>query len=172
MTTTPSMPGPPSIRQPRLAFSSCHLPLARRLYERVVWRQLANDAKLVIPRLVPMLRIEQPVHVYNEVAHVSVVDRLLGLRLQGRIGGRIVGIDADDVELVEIPELDIGELLEHHAKNEVEQLLERSFVRHGRSSSSVIGSRTPTQLTASHALHALAPGDCAQPAHRPAPSPG
>src|SRR5215510_1866115 len=108
MTTTPSMPGPPSIRQPRLAFSSCHLPLARRLYERVVWRQLSNDAKLVIPRLVPMLRIEQPVHVSCGVTNGSVVDRLLGRRLPGRIGGCIVGIDADDGEVVEMPELEIG----------------------------------------------------------------
>src|SRR5262245_59746715 len=93
---------------------------------------------LVTARLVIMLRIEQPVHVDNEVAHVGVVDGLLGLRLPGRIGGRIVRINSDDVQLVEIPELDVGEITELSAKNEMEQLLARRFLRHGWSSNPLL----------------------------------
>ena len=52
-----------------------------------------------------LLGIEQPVQVDDEIAHLRVVDRLLRLGLPGRIGGRVVRIDADDVELVEILEL-------------------------------------------------------------------
>ncbi len=61
-------------------------------------------------RPVPVVGIEQPVQVDDEIAHLGVVDGLLRLRLPGRIGGGIVRIDADDVELVEILEFGAVEL--------------------------------------------------------------
>src|SRR5262245_18483919 len=96
-------------------------------------------------RLVLMLRIEQPVHVDNEVAHMGVVHGLLSLRLPGRIGARVVRIDADDVDLIEILELDIGEVRELAAKNQMKQLLAGRFLRHGLSSSRLPSTRTPMQ---------------------------
>src|SRR5437016_3536855 len=51
------------------------------------------------------VRIEQPMQMDDEIAHLSVVDRLLRLRLPGRIGGRVAGIDADDIETVDVLEL-------------------------------------------------------------------
>ena len=43
---------------------------------------------------------------HDEIAHMGVIDGLLGFRLPGSIGGGVIGINADDVELVEIPEFD------------------------------------------------------------------
>src|SRR5262249_52888488 len=72
---------------------------------------IARGVSTTGPCSMTRLRIEQAMHVHDEVAHVSVVDGLLRLRLPGRIGGRIVRIDADDIELVEILELDVLQLL-------------------------------------------------------------
>ena len=52
-----------------------------------------------------MTWVEQPVEVNDEIAHVGIVHGLLRLCLPGRVGGGVIGIDADDVQLVEIPEL-------------------------------------------------------------------
>ncbi len=51
------------------------------------------------------VRIEQSVQMNDEIAHMRIVDGLLRLRPPRRIGGRIVRIDADDVELVQILEV-------------------------------------------------------------------
>ena len=53
--------------------------------------------------------IEQPVQMDDEIAHLRIVDGLLRLGLPGRVGGGVVRIDADDVELVEILELGVVE---------------------------------------------------------------
>src|SRR5262249_47303530 len=53
------------------------------------------------------LRIEQPVHVHDEVAHVRVIDGLLCLRLPSGVGGGVAGINPDDVQFIEIAELDL-----------------------------------------------------------------
>ena len=58
----------------------------------------------------------------DEIAHVGVVDGLLRLRLPRRIGGGVVGINADDVELVELPELNLVQVRELAAEDEMEQL--------------------------------------------------
>src|ERR1700752_2655656 len=52
------------------------------------------------------IRLEQPMHVNDEVAHVGVVHGSLRLGLPRRIGGGVVGKDADDVEPAQILELD------------------------------------------------------------------
>src|SRR5262245_20985072 len=75
-------------------------------------------------------RIEQPMHMNDEVAHMSVVDGLLRLRLPGRIGGGVVRINADDVELVEVPELDPIEIGELAAENQMQQLCGICLIRH------------------------------------------
>src|SRR5262252_4618120 len=68
-------------------------------------------------------------HVDDEVARVGVVDRLLRLRLPGVISGRVVGINTDDIEPAEIPELDLFQVREFTAENEMQQL--RRLIRHG-----------------------------------------
>ena len=68
------------------------------------------------------IRIEQPMQMDDEVAHMRVVDGLLRLGLPGGIGGGVVRIDADDVELVEILEFDAAELGQFAAEDEMQQL--------------------------------------------------
>src|SRR5262249_33420799 len=69
------------------------------------------------------LRIEQPVQMHDEIAHMGVVDGLLRLRAPRRKGGGVIGIDADEVELVQILELGAVELRELAAEHEMQQLL-------------------------------------------------
>src|SRR6185312_14469780 len=73
-------------------------------------------------RATSSLGIEQAVQVHDEIAHVRVVDGLLRLRLPGDIGGGIVRINADDVELVEILELRAAEIGQFAADDEMEEL--------------------------------------------------
>src|SRR3974390_1510550 len=67
--------------------------------------------------------IEQPVQMDDEIAHMSVVDRLLGLCLPGGIGGCVVGIDADNVESVQVLEFGASEIAEFAAEYEMEKLV-------------------------------------------------
>ena len=69
------------------------------------------------------VRIEQPVQVNDEIAHLCIVDGLLRLGPPGRIGGGIIRINSDDVELVEVLELGAVECVELAAEHEMEQLL-------------------------------------------------
>src|SRR4051812_5732884 len=69
---------------------------------------------------------------HDEISHMRVVHCLLRLGLPGRIGGRIIRIDADEIELVQILEVDCVELAESAAKYEMEQLL-GGCLRHGSS---------------------------------------
>src|SRR3954470_5513865 len=48
--------------------------------------------------------IEQAVEMHDEIAHVGVVYGLLRLCLPRRIGGRVIGKNADDFHLIEILE--------------------------------------------------------------------
>jgi hypothetical protein len=51
-----------------------------------------------------VFRIKQPVQMHDEIAHLGVVDGGLRLGLPGRVGGRVVGKYADNVDLVEVLE--------------------------------------------------------------------
>ena len=63
---------------------------------------------------------------HDEVAHMGVVDGLLGLRLPGCVSGGVIRINADDIELVEILEFDLVEIGKLAAENQVQQLSGRS----------------------------------------------
>jgi hypothetical protein len=69
------------------------------------------------------LGIEQSVQMNDEIAHMGVVDRHLRLFLPRFIGLRIIGINADDIEMVEIVEPDFIEIDEFAAKNKMQKLL-------------------------------------------------
>jgi len=69
-------------------------------------------------------------HVDDEIAHMGVVDGLLRLCLPRGIGGSVVGINADDVELVEIPELNLVQIRKLATEDEVEQLPVSILIRH------------------------------------------
>ena len=65
------------------------------LYPR---HRLVNRATSALAALIGF-GIEQPVQMHDEVAHMGIVDGLLGLRLPGDISGGVIGINADDVQL-------------------------------------------------------------------------
>ena len=50
------------------------------------------------------VRIEQPVQMDDEIAHLRVVDGLLRLAPPSRIGGGVIRVEADDIDLFEINE--------------------------------------------------------------------
>src|SRR6185312_479509 len=72
-------------------------------------------------RLVPW--VEQAVQMHDEVAHMSVVNGAVGGVLPGVVGLRVVWVDADDIELLEIAELDFAERRKLASEHEVKQLL-------------------------------------------------
>src|SRR5262245_38824507 len=82
--------------------------------------------------LAPLIRfrIEQPVQVHDEIAHMGVIDRLLRLRFPSDISGGVVGINSDDIQLVDIPELDTVQISEFAAEDEMQQLCALRLVRH------------------------------------------
>jgi hypothetical protein len=75
-------------------------------------------------------RVQQPVHVDDEIAHLGVVDRLLGGRLPSLVGLGVVRIDADDIEGIEVGELvgvDIGQLAATEAGDQYAAALRELF---------------------------------------------
>ena len=76
------------------------------------------------------LRIEQAVQMHDEIAHMGVIDGLLGFCFPGSIGGGVAGINADDVELVEISELDTVQIGELAAEDEMQQLFALALIHH------------------------------------------
>src|SRR6187455_2622628 len=74
-------------------------------------KRLSDTIKPALPcRATSSLGIEQSVQVNDEITHVRVVDGLLRFRLPCYVGTRIVRVDADDINLVEILELCASEL--------------------------------------------------------------
>jgi hypothetical protein len=55
-----------------------------------------------LKRSLGLRRIEQPVHVYDEISHLRVVDRPLCLFSLSHMGCDVVGIDADDVQRIQV----------------------------------------------------------------------
>ena len=78
-----------------------------------------------------VLRIEQAVQMDDEITHVGVVDCHLRLLLPRLIGLRIIGINPDDIEVVEIVEPDLIETDEFAAKDKMQKLLARFPDRFG-----------------------------------------
>ncbi len=73
--------------------------------------------------------IEKAMQMHHEIAHLRIVDGRLRLGLPGSMGGSVIRVDADDIELRQILEscaVDFGQLA---AENEVEQL--RFGIRRG-----------------------------------------
>lgn len=69
------------------------------------------------------VRVEEAVHVNDEVAHMSVVDGRRGGSAPGGIGFRVAGEDTDDVKLARIDEFGRVRTNQLAAENEVKQLL-------------------------------------------------
>ena len=59
----------------------------------------------------------------DEIAHLRIVDRALRLGPPGGVGGRIIRVEADDLDVVEILEDVVLEIDELAADDEVKQLL-------------------------------------------------
>src|SRR3569623_466160 len=66
--------------------------------------------------------IEQTMQVDDEIAHVGIADGLLRLRLPGDVGGGVVRVDADDVELGNILELRAAEVGQFTAQDQMQEL--------------------------------------------------
>ena len=60
---------------------------------------------------------------HDEIAHMRVVDGAVGGVLPGVVGFRVIRIDADDVERLQVAELDPVERGELAPEHEMEQLL-------------------------------------------------
>src|SRR5262249_28365998 len=67
---------------------------------------------------------------HDEVAHMGVIDGLLSFRFPGNISGGVVGINADNVQLVEISEFDVVQIGELATEDEVQQLSALDLIRH------------------------------------------
>src|SRR5262245_46082389 len=70
-------------------------------------------------------RIEQAVSVQDEIAHLRVIDRSLRRALPGVIGRLVVREGADEVDCLEVRELELVNVLQLAADDEVKQLLFR-----------------------------------------------
>src|SRR6266404_4079427 len=69
------------------------------------------------------LRIEQPVQVNDEIAHFRVIDGLLRLGAPSDISGRVIRVDTDQLDLVEILEFSRVQLAQLATDHEMKQLL-------------------------------------------------
>ena len=70
-----------------------------------------------------MIGVEQPVEMDDEIAHLRIVDRALRLGTPGDVGGGIVRIEADDLDIVEVLEGVVLEIEQLTPDDEVKQLL-------------------------------------------------
>jgi hypothetical protein len=77
-----------------------------------------------------ILRVEQTMHVDDEITHMRIVDRLLRLALPSRQCRGIVGENTDNIEIPKIPKLDAFKVFEFAAEDEVQELLFTAGVRH------------------------------------------
>src|SRR3954447_25216702 len=70
-----------------------------------------------------LIRVEQTVEMDDEIAHLRIVDRALRLRPPGGVGGRIVRIEADDLDIVQVLEGVVLEIEQLTTNHEMKQLL-------------------------------------------------
>src|ERR1700751_1194043 len=89
-----------------------------------------NFENVVLTGLRRCIRIKQPVEMDDEIAHLRVIDGVLRLAPPGRMGARVIRIDADDVELAEVLEFDIAKAREFAAEHQMQQLFRPRFVAH------------------------------------------
>jgi hypothetical protein len=68
------------------------------------------------------LRIEQSMQVHDEIAHVSIVDRLLRLGSPYRMGRRVIRENADEIQLFQIAEFDLLQVRKLASEDEMQQL--------------------------------------------------
>ena len=80
-----------------------------------------------------VFRVQQPMHVDDEIAHMRIVHRQLRLRLPCRKRRRIIRIDSDNIEIVQVAELDVRERRQFAAENEVKALFRVNGFSHGLS---------------------------------------
>src|SRR6476619_219720 len=107
-----------------------------------VVKRLSDTIKPALPcRATSSLGIEQSVQVNDEITHVRVVDGLLRFLLPCDGVTRILRVDADDINLVEILELCASELGELATEDEMQQLRFRcgQICRHGSIYGSISG---------------------------------
>src|SRR5689334_10154970 len=110
------------VNQTKRRYQAPSVPMTSWNTDEVV-KRLSDTIKPALPcRTTSRLGIEQPVQVNDEITHVRVVDGLLRFRLPCDVGARIVWVDADDVDFVEILELRAPERGEFAAEDEMEQL--------------------------------------------------
>src|SRR3954464_1193631 len=77
-----------------------------------------------------LIRVEQPVEMDDEIAHLRVVDRALRLGAPGGVRGRIVRIEADDLDLIEVLEGVVLEIEQFAADDEMQKWW-RGTIWHG-----------------------------------------
>ena len=65
---------------------------------------------------------------HDEIAHVRIINGLLGFRAPCRVGGRIVRIHADDIDLRQILELGPVEVRKFSTENKMEELFLRGLI--------------------------------------------
>jgi hypothetical protein len=75
--------------------------------EKDAWTTTSTEGRRSAADIRVGAGIKKAVHVHNEIAHVSVIDCLLRLGFPRRVGARVIRINAHDVQLAEIPELDL-----------------------------------------------------------------
>src|SRR6266567_2679986 len=101
------------------------------------------------------VRIEQPMHVDDEIAHLGIVNSLLRLGLPCRISAGIVRINADDIELIKVLEFVPAQIDKLAAEDQMEQLLARVLIRHVRSLASELAAhRLPSRARQSNCTSA------------------
>ena len=68
----------------------------------------------------------------DEITHAGIVDSRMGFRPPGRMRRSVIGVDADDIERVEVVEFGRAKRFQLAAEDKVEELL--LFSRAGHSS--------------------------------------
>lgn len=60
--------------------------------------------------------------VHDEIAHMSIIDSLLSLRFPRGLGCLVIGVDANDIEVLKISELNSAKLFQLAAEHQMKKL--------------------------------------------------